>query len=215
MKRLPLTLLSVVVLLAAVAVGAFWRSGDSRSQSETQTQDAGDLNLQSETQTPEPLPGDFGGSFALTDQYGMRRTDMDFRGKYMLIFFGYTYCPDVCPTVLNEIGVALNELGPRASRVQPIFITIDPARDKPPAMKKYLSSFDPRILGLRGDGDETEAAAKAFHVYYRPVSLGNKQYTMDHSGFLYLMDPKGKFTSLITGNVPGHDLAKTLRKQIG
>jgi len=90
-----------------------------------------------------------------------------------------------------------------------------PARDKVPALKKYMASFDPRIIGLRGDGEETERAAKAFHVYYHPVALGNAQYTMDHSGFLYLMDPKGKFTSLITGNVPGHDLAKTLRKQIG
>src|SRR4051794_14674648 len=90
-------------------------------------------------------------------------TDAQFRGKWMLVYFGYTNCPDVCPTVLNEIGVALNELGPRASKVQPIFITIDPARDKAAVMKKYMSSFDPRILGLRGDGDETEAAAKAFH----------------------------------------------------
>src|SRR5438552_40786 len=142
MKRLPLTLLSVVVLLAAVAVGAFWRSGDPRSQSETQTQDAGDLNLQSETQTPEPLPGDFGGSFALTDQYGMRRTDMDFRGKYMLIFFGYTYCPDVCPTTLAVEKEALDKLGARASRIVPIFITVDPKRDTPGKLKSYLSSFD-------------------------------------------------------------------------
>lgn len=145
---------------------------------------------------------------------GKTVTDAQFRGKWMLVYFGYTNCPDVCPTVLNEMGVALNELGPRASKVQPIFITIDPARDKAAVIRKYLSSFDPRILGLRGDGEETEAAAKAFHVYYRPVSLGNRQYTMDHSGFLYLMDPKGKFVSLLTGNLPGHDIASELKKQI-
>jgi protein SCO1/2 len=116
--------------------------------------------------------------------------------------------------VLNEIGVALNELGPRASKVQPIFITIDPARDKAPVLKKYISAFDPRIVALRGDGEETEAAAKAFHVYYRPVSLGHAEYTMDHSGYLYLINPKGKFVQLIVGNVPGHDMAKTLRARV-
>jgi len=141
-------------------------------------------------------------------------TDASFHGKWLLFYFGYTNCPDVCPTVLNEIGVALHELGPLAAKVQPVFVTIDPARDKPPVLKKYLSAFDPRIVGLRGNGEETEAAAKAFHVYYRPVSLGNAQYTMDHSGYLYLIDPKGKFVQLITGNLPGHDMAKTLRKQV-
>ena len=108
MKRLRLTVLSILVLLAVVAVGVFWRISDSRLQSETDALDAGDLNLQSETQTPEPLPGDFGGSFALTDQNGMRRTDMDFRGKYMLVFFGYTSCPDVCPTTLAVEAEALD-----------------------------------------------------------------------------------------------------------
>jgi protein SCO1 len=154
------------------------------------------------------------GHFSLHALDGKTVTDSQFRGKWMLVYFGYTNCPDVCPTVLNEMGVALNELGPRAKKVQPIFITIDPARDKAPVMKKYMTSFDPRILGLRGDGEETEVAAKAFHVYYRPVSLGNKQYTMDHSGFIYLMDPNGKFVSLLTGNLPGHDIANELKKQI-
>jgi protein SCO1/2 len=154
------------------------------------------------------------GHFSLHKLDGQTVTDANFRGKWLLAYFGYTNCPDVCPTVLNEIGVALTQLGPIAAKVQPIFVTIDPARDKTPVMKKYLSAFDPRITGLRGDGEETEAAAKAFHVYYRPVSLGNRQYTMDHSGFLYLFDPKGKFVSLLTGNLPGHDIAQALRKQI-
>src|ERR1700688_3067098 len=125
MKRLRLTVLSVLVLLGVVAVGAFWRISDSRLQSETEALDADDLSSYSETQTPEPLPGEFGGSFALTDQYGMRRTDMDFRGKYMLIFFGYTYCPDVCPTTLAVEKEALDKLGARANRIAPIFIYVD------------------------------------------------------------------------------------------
>lgn len=154
------------------------------------------------------------GHFELETLDGRTVTDADYRGKWLLIYFGYTYCPDVCPTVLNEIGTALNELGPAAKKVQPLFISIDPARDKAPVMKAYLKSFDPRIVGLRGDGDETEATAKSFHVYYRPRALGNGQYTVDHSGFLYLIDPRGKFAALLTPSLPGHEIAQELRKRI-
>jgi protein SCO1 len=167
------------------------------------------------TTVEETLPSPaMTGHFSLHTLDGRTVTNDSFHGKWLLVYFGYTNCPDVCPTVLNEIGVALHELGPLAAKLQPVFITVDPARDKIPVLKKYLASFDPRIVGLHGNGDETEAAAKAFHVYYRPVSLGNAQYTMDHSGFLYLIDPKGKFSSLITGNLPGHDMAQALRKKI-
>jgi protein SCO1/2 len=154
------------------------------------------------------------GHFSLQTLDGRIVTNDSFHGKWLLVYFGYTNCPDVCPTVLNEVGVALHELGPLAAKLQPVFVTVDPARDKTAVLKKYLAAFDPRIVGLHGNGEETEAAAKAFHVYYRPVSLGNAQYTMDHSSFLYLIDPKGKFSSLITGNLPGHDMAQALRKKI-
>lgn len=163
----------------------------------------------------DELPGpSMTGHFALHSVDGRDVTDASFRGKWMLIYFGYTYCPDVCPTTLNEIGVALNEIGPLAKKIQPIFVTIDPARDGAAVLKKYLASFDPRIMGLRGDGEETEAAAKAFHVYYRARALGHGQYTYDHSGFLYLVDPKGKFVALITANVPGHQMAQELKKDV-
>lgn len=154
------------------------------------------------------------GHFSLQTPEGRTLTDRSFPGKWLLVYFGYTNCPDVCPTVLNEIGLALRDLGLRAAKLQPIFITIDPARDKASVLKKYLSAFDPKIVGLRGDGQDTEAAAKAFHVYYRPVSLGHAEYTMDHSGYLYLINPKGEFVSLLTGNLPGHDIAQELRKQL-
>jgi protein SCO1/2 len=160
-----------------------------------------------------PVPS-MTGHFALHTVDGRAVTDASYRGKWMLIYFGYTYCPDVCPTVLNEIGVALNEVGPLAKKIQPLFITIDPARDQPAVLKKYLASFDPRIAGLRGDGEETEAAAKSFHVYYRARALGHGQYTYDHSGFLYLIDSKGKFVSLITASVPGHQIARELKKDV-
>jgi protein SCO1/2 len=160
-----------------------------------------------------PVPS-MTGHFALHTVDGRDMTDASFHGRWMLVYFGYTYCPDVCPTVLNEIGVALNEVGPLAKKIQPVFITIDPARDNATVLKKYLASFDPRIMGLRGDGEETEAAAKSFHVYYRPHALGHGQYTYDHSGYLYLIDPKGKFVSLITANVPSHQIAQELKKDV-
>jgi protein SCO1/2 len=162
---------------------------------------------------PAAMPS-IAGHFELETLDGREVTDANYRGKWLLIYFGYTYCPDVCPTVLNEIGTALNELGPVAGKIQPIFITIDPARDKASVMKAYLKSFDPRIIGLRGDGDEIEAAAKSFHVYYQMRSLGNGQYTVDHSGYLYLIDPRGKFASLLTASLPGHEIAQELRKRV-
>jgi len=221
MKRLSLTVLSVVVLLAVVAAGAFWRISDSRLQGETDALDAGDLSLQSETQTPEPLPGDFGGSFALTDQFGMHRTDMDFRGKYMLIFFGYTYCPDVCPTTLAVEKEALDKLGARASRIVPIFITVDPKRDTPDKLKSYLSSFDanqpstrPNFVGLTGTDEEIAKAAKAYRVFYRAhldgLMAGAAGYSIDHTGDVYLMGPDGKFVSYYSQGILSDEMAADL-----
>ena len=154
------------------------------------------------------------GDFELETLDGRTVTEADYRGKWLLVYFGYTSCPDVCPTVLNEIGGALNELGPLAAKLQPIFITVDPTRDKPKVLAAYLQSFDPRIVGLYGSGEQTEAAAKNFHVYYRLRSLGNGQYTVDHSGFLYVIDPKGKFVKLLTGDLPGHQMAQALRSVV-
>ena len=220
MKRLPLTVLSIVVLLAVVAVGAFWRSGDLRSQSETETRDALPSEF-SETQTPEPLPSEFGGSFSLTDQYGMRRTEMDFRGKYMLIFFGYTYCPDVCPTTLAVEKEALDKLGARASRIVPIFITVDPKRDTPDKLKSYLSSFNPNqpstrpnFVGLTGTDEEIAKAAKAYRVFYRAhldgFMAGAAGYSIDHTGDVYLMDPEGKFVAYYSQGILADELAADL-----
>jgi protein SCO1/2 len=139
-------------------------------------------------------------------------SDADYRGKWLLIYFGYTFCPDVCPTTLSQIGAAFDALGPKAKDFQAVFITLDPARDKTPVMKDYMKAFDPRITGLRGEPDDIEEAAKSFHVYYRPRSLGNGQYTVDHSSYIYVIDPKGKFTELLTGDLPGHPLVDDLRK---
>jgi protein SCO1/2 len=217
MKRLPLTVLSILVLLAAVAAGAFWRSGELRPQSETVTPDT----PQSETVTQDTLPSEFGGSFSLTDQNGMRRTDMDFRGKYMLIFFGYTYCPDVCPTTLAVEAEALDKLGARASRIVPIFITVDPKRDTPDKLKSYLSSFDAKppsarsnFVGLTGSDEEIAQAAKAYRVYYDAhidgFRIDGVEYSIDHTSDVYLMGPEGKFVAYYSQGILPDEMAADL-----
>ena len=161
-----------------------------------------------EDDAPPPVNGHFN-LYTLDDK---PVSNTDYKGKWLLIYFGYTFCPDVCPTTLSQIGAAFDALGPKAKDFQGVFITLDPARDKTPVMKDYMKSFNPKIIGLRGEPDEIEEAAKSFHVYYRPRSLGNGQYTVDHSSYIYVIDPKGKFRELLTGDLPGHPLVEDLRK---
>jgi cytochrome oxidase Cu insertion factor (SCO1/SenC/PrrC family) len=157
-----------------------------------------------------------GGPFSLTNQDGKRVTDQDFRGKYMLIFFGFTFCPDVCPGELQVMSAALDELGPEADKIQPIFITIDPARDTPEAMKIYVSNFHPRMVGLTGSEEDIAAVAKAYRVYYAKAkdSEGKPDYLMDHSTILYLMGPDGKFVKHFTFGTDAKALAQGLRENI-
>jgi protein SCO1/2 len=150
--------------------------------------------------------------FSLTRLDGQNVTDADYRGKWLLVYFGYTFCPDVCPTTLSEVSSALDELGPRADRFQPIFITLDPARDSAKVMSDYLKAFSPRFVGLRGNGTATAQTAENFHVYYQLRGLGNGQYTVDHSSYVYVVDPKGNFVELLSPDVPGHSMAAALRK---
>lgn len=136
-----------------------------------------------------------GGPFSLVDHTGKRVSEKDFAGKYMLIFFGYTFCPDFCPGELQVISAALDRLGPDAERITPVFVTIDPERDTVAVMKDYVSNFHPRMVGLTGTPEEIAAMAKAWRVYYgRPKGEeGKTDYLMDHSTFTYLMGPDGKF----------------------
>ena len=159
-----------------------------------------------------PLP--LNGHFTLQTLDGKTVSDTDYRGRVLLIYFGYTFCPDVCPTTLTQLGAALAALGDKAKQFQPVFITLDPARDKQPVMAEYMKSFDPRIVALRGDPEDIEEAAKSFHVYYRPRSLGNGQYTVDHSSYIYVVDRSGKFKELLSGDLPGHPLVEDLRKLV-
>ena len=163
---------------------------------------------------PARSAAEIGGRFALTGTDGKIVTDETFRGKWLVLYFGYTACPDVCPTVLTELGAALGALGPLAAKVQVVFVTLDPARDTASALRDYLGSFDARIVGLRGSGDEIENVAKEYHVYYRAHSLGNGEYAVDHSSFLYVIRPDGRFDSLLAGDLPGHRLADELRRRV-
>ncbi len=136
---------------------------------------------------------DFGRSFALTDHTGKPRTLADFKGKVVVMFFGFTQCPDVCPTVLSEMAEVMRQLGPRADQVQVLFVTIDPERDTAALLAQYVPAFDKRFLGLYGDAAATAAVAKEFKVFYQkaPGSAPNI-YSMDHTAGSYVFDPKGR-----------------------
>lgn len=136
-----------------------------------------------------------GGDFSLIDGKGKALTNKDFRGKYMLVYFGFTHCPDICPTSLLLIQNALNHLGDKAKKVQPIFITLDPERDTPEVVGQYVAHFGPNMVGLSGSPAQIKQAADAYKVYYRKVEEENSAmgYVIDHSGFIYLMGPDGNY----------------------
>jgi protein SCO1/2 len=162
-------------------------------------------------------PISIGGPFALQDGDGKPVTDEDFRGKYMLVYFGYTFCPDVCPTTLNAVAEAMERLGPAAARIQPLFITVDPKRDTPRVVKQYVAAFGPGIRGLTGTPDEIAKVAKEYRVYYaeHPAEAGARDYSVDHSSVLYLMDPKGGFLAPVRADQSGAEIATVLKKLIG
>ena len=134
----------------------------------------------------------FGSKLDLTDHNGKRRTLEDFKGKVVVVFFGFTHCPDACPTTLAELAAVSKELGPDAERMQVLVVTVDPARDTPEVLRQYVPSFDPRFLGLYGTLDETTAAAKEFKVYVQKQPLPAGGYTVDHSAGTFIIDPQGR-----------------------
>ncbi len=140
-------------------------------------------------------PSTVGGPFRLTDQNGKTITDQDFKGKPFLVFFGFTHCPEICPTALSDMSDIFNKLGPDADKVNALFITVDPERDTPEKLKDYLSSFNPRLIGVGGDAPALAAVAKAYRVYYKKVPLKDGDYTMDHTAIVYLMDKNGAFVA--------------------
>ncbi|HUJ97393.1 MAG TPA: SCO family protein [Stellaceae bacterium] len=152
-----------------------------------------------------------GGPFTLTAADGATVTDESYRGKWLLVYFGYTFCPDACPTALTNISAALQQLGPLADRVQPLFITVDPHRDTPKVMADYVKAFDHRIVGLTGSTAAIAAVTKEYGVYVAPQRSEGDDYLVDHSSFIYLMNPDGKFVATLSGAATGAQLAARLQ----
>ena len=164
----------------------------------------------------QPPPDAIGGPFALVGRNGQKVTDRDFPGRWLLTYFGYTHCPDICPTTLADIGETLKLLGPLARQVHPLFITIDPERDTPDAVGSFLGAFDDRIIGLTGTPAQIAAVANEYHVYYAkspPSPAEGESYAMDHTAFVYVIGPDGKYLTLFSplqGQAP-QDMAAKLR----
>jgi len=155
-----------------------------------------------------------GGPFALTDHNGRQRSDADFRGRFLLVYFGFSYCPDICPTDLQEITRALDQLGETAGAVQPLFITLDPERDTAEHLATYVSLFHPSLVGLTGAPQAIRQAADAYKVYYRRVDTGGGDYTVDHSAYVYLMGRDGGYLGFFPPNTPAERMLAILRPHL-
>jgi cytochrome oxidase Cu insertion factor (SCO1/SenC/PrrC family) len=197
-RRAALIVLAVAGLLAASPAT---RAQDHSARSSGELMDAVMWGK-------EPI----GGPFDLIDQAGKRRTDVDFRGKLLLVYFGFSYCPDVCPTDLMAIGLALDRLGAAGEAVQPLFITVDPGRDTPEQLAKYVPFFHPRLIGLTGSPDQIAKAASAYRVYFAKVEVsGASEYTVDHSSFIYLMDRDGRYLGYFPPGTSAERMAEVIR----
>jgi protein SCO1/2 len=194
--------MALTAALVAVAVGVAVILATGTPQPEGSSEKAGGKAL-------------IGGPFTLVDHTGETRTEADFRGRPMLVFFGYTHCPDVCPTGLQTMSDALDRLGPLADRIQPLFITIDPARDTAEEMGKYIGHFHPDLVGLTGTPEQVAKAAKSYRVYYAKQGEGEADYLMDHSTFTYLMDAEGGYVTHFNHGVSADEMARRIREKLG
>ncbi|HEV7371043.1 SCO family protein [Arenibaculum sp.] len=156
-----------------------------------------------------------GGPFTLVDHTGATVTERDFAGRYLLVYFGYSFCPDVCPTDLQVLAQTMDHLGPDADLVQPLFVTIDPARDTPEALAGYVGLFHPRLVGLTGTPEQVAQAASAYKVYYAKAGDDPDYYLMDHSSFIYLMGPDGKFLDVFPRGAAPERIAEKVRERAG
>ena len=203
MWRNKQALLPYLLLVAALAGGLLWHESN---------------NVPGLGKTVITGQADVGGPFKLVDQSGKTVTDADYRGRYMLIYFGYSFCPDVCPTTLAVMAQALDRLGGDARRVTPIFITIDPERDTPKVLATYVKAFGDQFVGLTGTAAEIAAVEKEYKVYAKKTPLDEKKglaggYGMDHSSVIYLMGPDGKLVSFYDELIPAAKLEAELREK--
>jgi protein SCO1/2 len=162
-----------------------------------------------------PLAAAIGGPFSLVDQNDKPFTDANLKGKWQLVFFGYTHCPDICPTTLNDLSLALDQLGDKKSQVGIVFISVDPGRDTPAVLKSYVGSFGGPVEALTGSPDAVAQAAKDYKVYYAKHPRSDGGYDMDHSALIYIMDPQGRFTATFTPDDQPEKMAERLKKLLG
>lgn len=157
-----------------------------------------------------------GGPFTLVNHHGETVTEQDFRGRFMLVYFGFTFCPDVCPTELGVMAAAVKALGEKGERVTPVLFSIDPERDTPEVLARYVALFHPRLVGLTGTPEQVDAAAKAWHVYYAKVEdeSVSEAYTMDHSSIVFLMGPDGEYLKLFRPQTPPDEMAREIAKYL-
>jgi protein SCO1/2 len=161
-----------------------------------------------------PGPSAIGGPFKLVDQDGKSITDQDLKGRPFLVFFGYTHCPDVCPTTLFELSEVMHALGKDADRINALFVTVDPERDTAAVIKDYLSSFDPHVRGATGDRDAIDKIEKDYRVFAKKVPTKNGDYSMDHTALVYLMDKQGRFVAPFKLDRKPEEAAAALRKYL-
>lgn len=201
-QRRGLLILAAGLLVLAIAGAAGWYL----------TQDKGAI----QTGTTEGTGGAIGGPFTLTDQNGQTRSDAEFRGKYLLVYFGYTYCPDACPTALSVSTQALTRSDPAlAAKLQPLFITVDPERDTVESLKTYISHFHPSYLALTGSAEQIATVAQGYRVYYQKVQPeGASDYLMDHTPFMFLMDPNGTYLTHFDWQISSEELTKALAQWV-
>ena len=196
--------------LRTVVLAALMLSGIAPLGAQTQSARSAAELMDAVMWNREPI----GGPFALIDHNGKPRTDADFRGKLLQVYFGFTYCPDVCPTDLQNIGLALDQLGSAGEKIQPLFITLDPERDTAEHLKDYVPMFHPRLIGLTGDAAAIHAAAAAYRAYYAKVPLKGDDYTIDHSSFIYVVGADGQYLGFFPPGTPPERIAESIRPRL-
>lgn len=200
-RFLPRLILTLVITIGFI--GWMWLNPPAAPTQATDQEGAGEALI--------------GGAFTLTDSMGKAVTEKALLDKHSLVFFGFTNCPDICPTALLTITNALNQLGDKAAAIQPVFITVDPERDTPQVMAEYKTHFHPSLLALTGTQEQTRVAQDAYKVYASkspPTGGGGEEYTVDHSGYIYLMNPKGQYLAHFAHSISDAELAASLAKHL-
>lgn len=206
-SRRLIVFLALMTVAFAILSGILWRKGP-KPQIVTSAPATVGKTVTSGTAA-------IGGPFTLVATNGQTVSDRTYRGKWLLIYFGYTYCPDACPIALSNMSVALQNLGSDASKFQPLFITVDPQRDTRQVMAEYLKSFNSRIIGLTGTQAQIDRVIKEYHLYVsRQKPDADGDYLVDHSAYIYLMDPRGKFVNVTEGSATGNAIAEWLRMKM-